>query len=229
MKGIGLEQAQRLAMRQAKGLGLKGTKARPHMLILAAKLRPDTDNYSLSLEHSIQKNILGFAEGLRDRNGFLAVAHALGIAKVPVRGGVEYPEAAQIVFHPDANLFPTAATATLSEAEQLRSIHLGRHSIVTNEDIRIDRNPNYALLTRQTTQGSASTENEQDGAQFKMIGATVRFAGGDQNSIDFHLPCQDKSLIAGSITAGDGHANYLVYFLPGAILKGGTTKLYTQK
>lgn len=216
-------------MRQAKSLGLKGTKARPHMLILAERLKADTDNYSLSLEHSIQSKIVSFAEGLRDRNGFLAVAHALGIAKVPVFGNVEYPEAAQIVFNPDAQLFPTAATATLSEVQQLRSLHLGRHSIITNEDIRIDRNPNYGLLTRQTTQGSATTENEQDGSQFKMIGATVRFAGGDQNSIDFHVPCKDKTLIGGVVDgSGNGHANYLVYFLPGAILKGGTTKVYTK-
>lgn len=228
MKSIGQHEAQRLAMRYARGLKLKKTKARPHTLILAAELATETDNYSLSLEHSIQKSILPFTEGLRDRNGFVAAAHGLAVAKVPVRNNVEYGEAAEIAFNPDKNLFPTGATANLAEFEQLRSLYWGRHSIVSNEDIRIDKKPNFGFLTRHTTQHSATTENEQFGDQFKTIGAFVRFAGGDTNSIDFHVPCKDKSLIAGAITGGNGHKNYLVYFLVGAILKGGTTKMFTN-
>ncbi|MEM1215498.1 MAG: hypothetical protein AAGJ82_07430 [Bacteroidota bacterium] len=226
--GIGQPQALRAGMKIARSLGLRGENARPHLLILTAPLLSDTDSYNLSLEHSDQSKVLPWAEGLRDRNGFVGVAHALGIAKVPVRGGIEYPSAAQIAFHNDQALFPTAATNVLAEWEQLGSLYMGRHSLVTNDKVRIDKNPNYGLLTRNTTQHSATTVNEQIGDQFKEIGAPVRFAGGDTNSIDFYVPCKDKSLIGGTVTGGNGHKNYLVYFLAGAIIKGGTTKVYTK-
>lgn len=213
------------AMSAAKKRGMDIRKVRPHTLILAAKLDPSESEYRLDLRQSAQEKVLpGVVRGLLDRDGFIASGMALGFAKVPVIGGKEYPTASEVVFHPDTNVFPEPAGAdhALSVAQALRSVHLGTHSLNTNEGIRIDKNPNFPFMTVQETQGSAATANMLTGLEVKDLGAEVRFAGGDENEVIIHTKCDDKTLIGGT-------ANYNIYvlaFLIGAISKGATTKTY---
>jgi len=145
---------------------------------------------------------------------------------VPIIGGKEYPTASQIVFHPDPNIFPEPAGAghALSVEQALRSIHLGTHTLQTNEGIRIDKNPNFPFMTIQETQGSGTTQNMLTGLEVKDLGADVRFAGGDENEVIIHTKCDDKTLIGGT----DDYNVYVLAFLIGAISKGATTKTYTR-
>jgi len=225
-KSIGRYDAQKIAMSQAKAMGMNAAEARPHSLILAAKLSATKEQYNISLEHSIQRDILPWTEGLEDRDAYVAVAMGLGLAKVPVISDVEYPGAAQFAFWADPTLFPTAATATtaLTEAQALQSIYWGRHSIKTNQGVRIDADPNFWFQTIQETQQAAATANMLTGLELKEIGAAVRFAGGDKNNVLIEFECQDKTDIAGPAA----HNNYLVVFFEGAIIKGGTSKAFLR-
>jgi hypothetical protein len=214
-------------MAAAKKRGMNMTKVRPHTLILAALLDPSESSYRLDLRQSEQEKILpGVVRGLLDRDGFISSGMALGFAKVPIIGGREYPTAAEIAFFPDKNLFPEPAGAghALSVQQALRSIHLGTHSLNTNEGIRIDKNPNFPFMTVQQTQASAGTENMLTGLEVKDLGADVRFAGGDENEVIIHTKCDDKTLIGGPAE----YNIYILAFLVGAISKGATTKTYTR-
>lgn len=225
MKRIGRYDAQRLAMKQAQAQGLKKTEARPHSLILAAELSTTKELYKITLEDSIQSKVLDLTSGLSEQDVYIAVAMGMGIAKVPVINGVEYTSAAQIAFWADPNLFDTpAGTAILSEAQALRSLHWGIHSIKTNQGVRIDEAPNFWFQRAHDTQHSASTANPVTGEELKELGAAIRFAGGDKNSITVNAPCLDKTHIAG----GDNHKNYLMIFLEGAIVKGGTSRAFLK-
>lgn len=224
MKTIGLHNAQRIAMNQATEMGLKPTEARPHELILAAALTTSDNNYTLSLDHKAQQDVLSITKGLEERDMFIAVAWALGIAKVPIINSTRHDNSAEIVYHPDAVVFPTAATVDLSEAQALMSIYLGQHTVKTNQGVRIDGSPNLGFLTRQETQGAAATVNMTNGVELKEIGAALRFAGGDSNEITHKITCLDKTHIAGAAT----HANFIIMRLVGAVIKGGTSKAYLK-
>lgn len=230
MKSIGIHRATQMAMQAAPSMGLDPNKARPHIMIIAEKLGPTNQSYVLNLERKAQKDILKWSRGLEERDSFIGIAHALGLAKVPIIGGVEYQEAAQLTFAPDAALFSTAAgSAILSEAQALQAIFYGTHTVKTNQGVRIDRNSNFLFQTSQTTQHSGSTVNERNGSELKEIGAAIRFAGGDDNSVSIDFECADKTHIGGAVASGAGHANYLVYFMVGAIIKGGTTAAFLKK
>lgn len=228
MNSVGRDKAWRIAYGAVERLGLPTEKARPHELILVAPLSASENQYSLKLNYEEQQRILNISEGLLDRDSFIAVGMSLGIIPVPVVSNVEYPSAAAPLFFPDPNVFSTAATTTLTEAQALESIYWGRHTLITNEGVRIQKRPNFSFRTVQQTQGSANTQNMQNDQEIKEIGAPVRFGGGDQNEIIIDIKCDDKTDIAGAITAGDGHQNYLMVGLYGAILKGSTTKVYTR-
>lgn len=213
------------AMGAASRLGLDPTKARPHILMLVAKLIASEGKYNISLRQEDQKRIApGVVRGLLDRDSFIASAMALGILPVPVINGKEYFTAAAPVFFPDRNVFGEAAGAghDLSEAQALESLYLGDHTLKTNEGIRIDKNPNIHFRTVQQTQGSATTANMFTGHEFKDIGADVRFGGGDENEIIISSQCDDKTLIGGPAARN----NYILIMLQGAIIKGGTSKAY---
>lgn len=231
---IGKAKAMQVAQRAAAGMGLDPTKARPEELVLFAKLDPNYNQYSFSLSHDEAIKVLTIANGLRDRDAFIAVGMALGIVGVKVASSVEYPSSAKVAYHPDPNIFSAAATSVLTEYEALRSLYWGTHTIQTNEGNRIDRAPNLGFLTVQQTQesfqystdgtndSSHMTNNMNTGLEVKEIGAAVRFGGGDENRIIIDINCKDKSVIAGTAT----RANYVLIRLVGAIVKGSSTKQY---
>jgi len=223
MNTIGRNKAWSIAANAAAKLGLDVTKARPHELLLVAQLTTSDNQYNLKLKHEEQVSILNIAEGLLDRDSFIAVGMAIGILPVFVSTN-EFPSAAGPVFWPDPNVFDTAASVTLSEAQALESIYWGRHTLITNEGVRIQKRLNMSFRTVQQTQGSASTANMQTDCEIKEIGAPVRFGGGDQNEIQIDIKCDDKSEIDGPA----GRNNYLAVMLYGAIIKGSTTKVYTR-
>lgn len=214
------------AMAAAAARGMDMSKVRPHTLILAAQLLANESNYAFDLRQSAQENILpGVVRGLLDRDGFIASAMAIGLMTVPVIGGKEYPTAGTVTFFPDPNVFAAPAAGApnvLTEAQALESIYFGDHTLKTNEGIRLDKNPNFLFRHVQQTQGSAATTNMLTGAEFKDIGADVRFAGGDENEVRISTKCDDKTLIGGPADRN----NYLLVFLLGAVAKGATTKRY---
>lgn len=222
MNVIGRNKAQRIAMQAAKNLGLDPKQARPHELMLFAKLSTSKDSYTLSLDQDAQQKVLSIAEGLEDKDAFVAIAYAMGILSVPVISSTEYPGAAVPIYHADPNVLSTAATADLSEAQQVNHLYWGRHTLQTNEGIRINRATNLHFMTIQDTQASATTRNMNTGLELKEIGAAVRFAGGDRNSITIEFDCDDKSLMGGPATRN----NYILFRLVGAIVKGGTSKTF---
>ena len=224
MNSVGRDKAWRIAYGAVERLGLPSDKARPHELLLVAKLTTSDNQYTLKLNYEDQQRILNISEGLLDRDSFVAVGMSLGIIPVPIISTVEYPSAAAPVYFPDPNVFDTAATATLSEAQALESIYWGRHTLITNEGVRIQKRPNISFRTVQQTQGSATTQNMQNDQEIKEIGAPVRFGGGDQNEIIIDIKCDDKTDLAGDAA----RQNYLVVGLYGAILKGSTTKVYSK-
>lgn len=213
------------AMQAAVRKNMDMNKVRPHTLILAAKLDASESTYAFDLRQNAQETILpGVVRGLLDRDGFIASAMGLALFTAPVLGGKEYPTSGQMLFFPDPNVFDAdaAAPGVLSEAQALESIYLGDHTLKTNEGIRLDKNPNFLFRTVHQTQGSGSTTNMLTGAEYKDIGADVRFAGGDENEVSVSIKCDDKTLIGGPAARN----NYLIVFLLGAIVKGGTTKAY---
>lgn len=222
MNPIGRKEAIRMAMKAALDLKLDPKNTRPHDLYLFAQLTSSKDSYTLKLDNDSQKKVISIAEGLQDRDSFMAVAYSLGILRVPIYGGTEYPAAGRLVYFADPNVFSTAATVTLSESEQVNHVYWGRHTLQTNEGIRINEARNLQFMTVQETQGSASTLNMLTGMELKEIGAVIRFAGGDNNQIITTFDCEDKSLIGGPAT----HNNYLFWRLCGAIIKGATNKSY---
>ena len=223
MNVISRNKAQRIAVQAALKMGLRKENVRPHELILAAKLTTADNDYTISLEDNKQKAILSWAEGLKDRDAFIAIGMAMGVLPVKKVSGTEYPTASLPVYHPDPNVFAEAAgSATLSEAEAVTSLWVGRHTLKTNEGNRIDKQPNLHFLTIQETQASASTANMVTGMELKEIGAAVRFGGGDLNEIIIHLNCPDKTHIAGTAA----RQNYILIRLCGAVIKGGTNKTY---
>lgn len=225
MKTIGRYKAHQIAVQGAVQLGLKKTEARPHSLLLVARLSASENQYVLSLDDQDQKRLLDLANGLEDRDMFIAVAMSLGILKVPIVDGTERDTAAELAFWPDPELFATAGAGptNLSEAQALRSIYWGRHTIKTNQGVRFDKTPNRHFYHNADTQHSANTANVIDGAELKEIGAAVRFAGGDNNEITIHIRCSDMTLLPGE---ADSHANYVLIELVGAVIKGGTDKAY---
>jgi hypothetical protein len=214
------------AMAAANERGMDMTKVRPHTLILAAQLTASESNYAFDLRQSAQENILpGVVRGLLDRDGFLASGMAIGLIKVPVIGGKEYPTSGTVSFFPDKNLFAEPAGVApnvLAEAQALESIYFGDHTLKTNEGIRLDKNPNFLFRHVHQTQASATTAGMLTGEEFKDIGADVRFAGGDENEVRISIKCDDKTLIGGPAASN----NYLLVFLIGAVSKGATTKRY---
>jgi hypothetical protein len=150
---------------------------------------------------------------------------AIGLIKVPVIGGKEYPTSGTVSFFPDKNLFAEPAGVApnvLAEAQALESIYFGDHTLKTNEGIRLDKNPNFLFRHVHQTQASATTAGMLTGEEFKDIGADVRFAGGDENEVRISIKCDDKTLIGGPAASN----NYLLVFLIGAVSKGATTKRY---
>lgn len=217
-------RAWRLAVKAAQKLGQDTSKARPHELVLLAALSTSENTYNLELSQDLQPaTVAAIANGLLDRDAFMASEMALGILQVPVISSVEYPSAGKLAYFPDPNVWSTAAgTAILSESQALESVYFGTHSLQTNEGLRIEKNPNMFFRTVQQTQGSATTQNMQTGLEMKDIGAVVRFAGGDENKIIIRINCADKTHLNGPA----GWNNYLYCRLGGAIIKGSTTKTY---
>jgi hypothetical protein len=213
------------AMAAATRNGLTKTKVRPHTLILGARLDPAESAYDLDLRDEKQALVLpGVTRGLIDRDGFIASAMGLALYSVPFIGDKEYTTNGQLTFFPDANIFsaPAAAPGVLTEAQQLESIYMGDHTLQTNEGIRMEKNPNILFRTAQQTQASAATSNMLTGIEYKDLGADVRFGGGDDNLIRIIHKSMDKSLIGGPADRN----NYILVFLLGVVLKGGTTKAY---
>lgn len=213
------------AMAAAVRGGITKTKVRPHTLILGAKLDSAESAYDLDLRDEKQAFVLpGVTRGLIDRDGFIAASMGLALYSVPVIGGKEYPTNGQLAFFPDANIFDAdvVAPGVLTEAQQLESIYMGDHTLQTNEGIRLEKNPNFLFRTVQQTQASANTANMLTGAEYKDLGADVRFGGGDDNFIRIAHKSADKSLIEGPATRN----NYILVFLLGVVVKGGTTKAY---
>lgn len=224
MKDVGRNYTTQTAINAAKRMGLDATNARPHQLLLWAKLSTSENQYRIPLKDEDQRAVApGVGRGILDRDGFMAVSMALGIVPVPVLGGKPYFTAAAPVWFPDPNVFNTAAgSATLSEAQALESVYWGSHTLKTNTGVRLDKNPNLVFRTVQQTQASAATQGMQNGVEFKQIGAIVRFSGGDENEIIIDINCLDKTHIAGTAD----RANYLLLVLDGAIIKGSTSKAY---
>lgn len=219
-ENIAMAEGQRIA----QNIGLDLDQVHPSELLLFAALDANENTYELPLNHDEAIKVLNTAIGLRDRDGFLAVGMAIGVAKATVDSGTVYPGSMQIAYHADDNLFAAAADAAgvLTEAQQVNSIYAaGNYSLRTNQQIRIDRVPNLKFLTTSTTQHSATTVNETTDV-IKPLGAVVRFGGGDGNSVIVSHKCLDKLVIEGT-SAGK---NYLVIRLVGALLKGASTKMY---
>lgn len=222
MNSIGRSKAWSVAVNAAKKLGLDPSKARPHELLLFAQLSTSNNQYILYLNHEDQKDVFEHAEGLLDRDAFIAVGMSLGIVPVEVASSVEITYGAAPTFWPDKSLF-TEATSGIAEYKALEGLYWGKHSLKTNEGLRIDRRPNLGFRTVQQTQFSATTANMQNDQEIKEIGAPVRFGGGDENQIIIDLKVADKTNLAGNATRN----NYIFVGLYGAIIKGASTKVYT--
>lgn len=213
------------AMAAATRAGMPKTKVRPHTLILGAKLNGAESAYDLDLRDEKQAFILpGVTRGLIDRDGYIASAMGLALYSVPVIGGKEYTTNGELAFFADGNIFdaPVTAPGVLTEKQQLASIYMGDHTLQTNEGIRLEKSPNYLFRTVQQTQASGTTSNMLTGIEYKDLGADVRFGGGDDNLIRISHKSIDKSLIGGPAERN----NYILVFLLGVVLKGGTTKAY---
>jgi hypothetical protein len=216
----------KLAQQAAASLGLTKEKARPHELILALPLSASDDTYTFNLDAAIAEKVLPeITKGLEDRNSFIVIGAAIGFLPVPVIGGVEYPTAAAIEYHADANVFSEAAgTAILSEKQALESVHYGRISLKTNEGVRLDKMPMLYFRHVPQTQKGTATANQFTGAEVKPLGAAVRFGGGDDNEVTISIKCKDKTKIVGNAS----RKNYLVVRLVGSIIMGSTTKTFTR-
>lgn len=221
MNSIGRNKAWRIAKEAARKMGLNVSKARPHELYLFAQLTVGDNQYTLDLKHEEQVKIFKAAEGLRDRNSFIAVGMSMGLVAVEVSGGSEIITGVAPIFWPDPTVF-SEATAGLAEYKALESVYWGRHTLKTNEGVRIDKRPNMIFRTVQQTQHSANTRNMQNDVEVKELGAAIRFGGGDQNEIIIDIDCPDKTNLAGNATRN----NYIMVQLTGAVIKGSTTKTY---
>ena len=220
-------KVMKLAQQGAQSMGLSPSKARPHELILYKKIKSSLSSYTFSLKDEQARKELSIANGLLDRNGFVAVGMAIGILQVPVIGGVEYPEAGTIHYHADTNAFAGPATNVLSEQQALNSFYqAGSYKLETNEGKRIDGAPTLSFRTVSQTQQTDNQVNMQTGGEVKELGVIVRFAGGDTNDVIITHECQDKTAIGGVV---DEFVNYLCVRLVGAIVKGGTSAAYLNK
>lgn len=222
MNSIGRAKAWAVAVKAAQKLRLNPSKARPHELLLFAQLSSSDNQYTLLLNHDEQKAIFEHAEGLLDRDAFIAVGMSLGIVPVEVSSGTEITYGAAPTFWPDKNIY-TEATSGVAEYKALEGVYWGKHSLKTNEGVRIDKRPNLGFRTVQQTQFSGTTANMQNDQEIKEIGAPVRFGGGDENQIIIDLKIADKTNLGGPATRN----NYIFVGLYGAIIKGASTKVYT--
>lgn len=215
--------AQQAATRAARNKNLPSSKARPEILTLMAPLDVNSNSYELSLKHETQQKVARMTKGLLDRDGFIATHMKVGILSVKVVGGVEYFTAQHAIYHPDPLVLTEAAgAAVLSEAEACESIYWAHFSIDTNEKKRLERYSLQDFRIVHQTQHSANTQNMKTGLEWVSLGAAIRFAGGDENNLFFHLDCLDKTHIAGTAA----RKNYLLVGLKGSIIKGITTKAF---
>ncbi len=220
-------KAVRIGQRAARKMKVDSKNARPGELLLFARLETNKSEYKLSLAHEDASRVLDIAKGLRDRNGFAAIGMALGVLPAPVINSNEHADAAEIIYHADTNVFIAAATVDLTEAQAIACIYNGgRHTLKTNQEVRIDDEPNVGFRTVHQTQASATTANQFNGSEVKPFGAIVRFGGGDINEVIITLNCDDKSAISGVTGTRN---NYLAVRLIGSIIHGATTKMYTNR
>ena len=78
------------AMRLARKVSsIKPGNKRPHELILVARLSSNENSYTIKLKHEEVVKVLSIAEGLRDRDAFLATGIAIGIIDVGSNDDVE--------------------------------------------------------------------------------------------------------------------------------------------
>ncbi|MEM6379060.1 MAG: hypothetical protein AAF705_12665 [Bacteroidota bacterium] len=219
LKQMALAEGQAIAPE----LGLGIDKVHPLELLLFAELNANENIYEISLSDDDAVDVLNIAMGIKKNDAYVAVAAAIGVAKVPIIADVEYPGALDIAYHPDANLFagPASASTPLTEVQAIKSIWTaGTNSLRTNQTIRTNPSPNLEYMKAFTTQHSATTVNETYDV-FNPLGAAIRLAGGETNIFTISHKCKDKSDIAGT-AAGK---NYLVVRFAGAVLKGGNSAI----
>lgn len=221
----------KVAQQVAAANGQTIQKAQPSELILMAALSASEGEYILNFDHDTQQNVAPITRGIQFRNGFQAMAMAVGILPVKVASGVKYWGAQAPVFFPDPNIFSGAATAVLTEAQALEGIYMGDWTLQTNEGVRIDRQPLISYRTVEEMQASTrvtgfsgttstfTTKPMQIGNEFKSLGGVYTIYGGDDNYIKIKIQCQDKTDLPGVAT----RSNYLYVRLLGTEVKGGTT------
>jgi hypothetical protein len=223
MLGSALNVAQKMSIRKGQVVG----KAQPDELILIKPLDTATSEYEFQFNDEIVRNDSPIAKGLQFRNNFVISGVAVGVLKVPLNGSTVLWGSSHAIYHADPNTFNIAAGgSSLSEAQAIEGVYNGTMTLKTNEGIKVDKMPLRGFRTVHQTQVGGTTDgttgfstaNQQLGDEVKSLGAIVKIAGGNENSITVRVQTVDKTHLAGDANS----KNYLYIVLRGAVIKGGT-------
>lgn len=223
-----LERTLALARGEAKRQGMSPSAARSHSLVLLSKLKAGKDSYDFSVAAADQQAIArDFAIGLLDKDGFFMSRLALLLLSVPIIGGKEHFSAAAAVSFPDRVIFNGAAADanSLSEVQQLEPLYTGKLGLTTNNDIRLEDFFTRSFRTVHTTQGSATTANEQHGCEFVEFGTVFSMNGFEKNIFNLKIESNDKSQLGGTAA----RATYAMLVAEGAIVKNLTSSMIGNK
>ncbi len=227
--GAAIEAAQKFAL----AAGQKKAKAMPGELIYIVPLDASLSDYEINLgAGETGATTIPIEKRLAFKDNFAVSGMAVGVLPQTVHA-TDGPlwGSDHVQYWEDPNVFSVAiGSAKLTESQCIAGVWNGYFSLQTNEDSKIVRMPlrgfRRILQTQRSTQvtgfsGTTSTfntHNMQDGGELQSLGGVVKIAGGNENKINIHIECKDKTNLVGTST----RKNYLVVVLRGAYIKGGT-------
>lgn len=206
---------------RAKRFGFKIGDVRPVRLRLYHKLTNNNSTLNFQTNVVNQKHPM---EVLIDKSDAVwASKIGLGIHKVLINNGEEYPANTPVVHYEDPNWFTGGAIAPgwATETQALSMLYNADLMIKTDQDIRLDNYDTSQLRCVPEVQYDAGPPiklSQYNGDEMHDIVTNVGLWGNKRNQIQITLKDGDYSAIAG---VPDDHQNYAVLFIDGFILVRG--------
>jgi len=192
---------------QIKTWGVKPQNLRFHMLRIMLPLSTTQKSYNFKLgDKDSVANVspIGIESRLKTSSVFFGNLFSLGLFYTPVASNVNNFGNGIYVTYPDKTLFSAA-----SEAAALENVYNGFLTLKTDQDLRLDRLPTSVFRHVPRTQ-SAAASHPSDIDNFVDFSSALVFFGDRTNTATLEMEATaDFTAINGSVTAGNGHANYL--------------------
>ena len=196
----------------AKSKDLDPRSVRPQILKLYAPLTASSDVVKFNTDVNLSSGVA--TENLLARDSvFFANLFGLGLQKVMVVAGVEFPNNTPLLFYPDKTIFADAAVApsVFTEWGCLESVYNAQLQLKTAQEVRFESHPTNVFRSAPDTQSGAAAQPSQG---LNLVDLNVSFIMSGQRNNQFTLDLGATSDRT-SIEGGAESNNYAVLLIAG--------------